>query len=183
MQGASRTHAGKIARTLTAFMLVAASPWALPVHASESVAKLLETSKASTCFSRAYSAAHLAAHPRQQVAEIYLIPAPNGLNAEAGQLSVMLAVKLKGSADYMPNGMICPPGPATLTCKLEDDGGTVTLSVRNSKRLAVEPGPNGIGVEGASGMEMIAKADGDDRLFLLDPAPVSVCRRLVKLKW
>lgn len=89
------------------------------------------------CWERVYDAAHLAAHPRQTIAEIRLVhtPSPDGGDA-AGlylQLYLNLRQRVSNSAHDYKYGGFCKTQGRGLRCEAEWEAGVFT----------VEAGPNG----------------------------------------
>lgn len=128
------------------------------------------------CYARLYDAAHMAAHPRQKVVEIELDYDAKNAESEGNRPSRFaagLGVRLKGKKGWYTNSMLCNErAMGGVACSLESDGGQFDLQ------------PSGDGLEMRLTSELSIEGDdfiafggktSDDNVFILKPAPQSVC--------
>lgn len=137
-------------------------------------ADFLSTTFASTesCFARRYDTAHLARHPAQRVASIFLVPTGHSDSNYATILH--LGFRLKGSPALYDGFAYCNSKGAGAECLLEGDSGSLTLAPRkDGLRLTVG---DFLMVESAAGFSPDLAKGGDDRVFHLSAAPVGACR-------
>ena len=120
------------------------------------------------CFSRTYDAAHLAAHPDQQVSLIVVRADTADMALDTTEDLLVLVDVLTRTSDSPYSGIgICNPGNSGLSCLMEGDAGGFTLTEQDG-RLRLEVGPNGLSFEGDTNFLTLEPDQGDDRVFLLD---------------
>ncbi|MEQ1716122.1 MAG: hypothetical protein ABL907_09085 [Hyphomicrobium sp.] len=130
------------------------------------------------CYARSYTAEHLKAHPEQKVRKIELDmdrtnAAGKPMTEEAMELG--FGVQLKTSPEWYTNVAICKSAGAEIQCFLEGDGGRFRLTAAEDGALKLETGDYGIAMEGTKDFIDLPGDKGDDRVFLLYPAPQSEC--------
>ena len=146
-------------------------------------------STAFACFSRHYDAAHLAAHPKQNVRDIQVFT-DSTYDKDSGR-DYMLTVgvgfrKFKREFDISGGCSTTVDGKNLLSCGADCDGGhfdittqsqsTILLSIPESVRLwdpsASDDSPSDDPPKGAD-------FGSDDKLFRLDRAPLAECEPLM----
>ena len=121
-----------------------------------------------SCFSRSYDAAHLAAHPDQQVTLIVVRADTEDMGLDAtDDLLVLVDVLTRTSKTAFSGIGYCTPVKAGLDCLMEGDAGGFTLSDQDG-RLRLDVGTNGLSFEGDADFLTLEPNSGDDRVFLLD---------------
>ena len=143
------------------------------------------------CFSRTYTAEHLAKHPRQTVREIAFVYRANELydgskqanwstEGSTGYLGASIALHLRHDDVTKMVGAGCRGGAGeTLTCAIDEDGGTITL--RPAKAGVLMTFQSGIvfapstGHLNADDRNEILIDGAEDREFLLQPARGGLC--------
>ena len=123
----------------------------------------------SGCYARSYSADHLAAHPDQLVTEIVLTPEASVADPMIG---LWLDLTLRGdiAGTYLGFGYCEASGPG-LDCGMEGDAGSFTIAPDTNGGILVEVGPYGMSFEAETDYITLKSDRGDDRSFLLRPAP------------
>jgi hypothetical protein len=116
------------------------------------------------CYRRAYTTAHLAAHPVQRVAAISLSPEEDF--GTDNVLALRITIALREQSQPYTGVAYCMDAGKDLTCAVEGDGGGFTLTLRDDG-LLLTVGREGIGLEGARDFLSISGTGGDDRAFLL----------------
>jgi hypothetical protein len=126
------------------------------------------------CFARAYSEAHLRAHPDQTVTRFFLgDPGPDWSETQArAHYNVAFGFRILGSNDAFSGVAICEPRGAVAACDIEGDGGSFTIE-RNGAGLRIRLGR--MQVEGMQEFNADL-ALRDNRVMLLAPAQHSACR-------
>ena len=130
------------------------------------------------CYARSYSDDHLKAHPGQRVAEIEIDMAkvnPDGKPITEEAIELGFGIKLKDKTHWYTNVAICKSEGAHISCFLEGDGGAFTLSAAQDGAVRLETGNYGIAMEGADDFVELSGTEGDDRVFILQPADKNVC--------
>lgn len=131
------------------------------------------------CYARAYSSEHLKAHPEQRVSEIELDMAkenPDGIQITEDAIELGFGIRLKGKPRWYTNVALCKSEGTRISCFLEGDGGAFTLTAAGDG-LRLVTGDYGIAIEGAEEFVELSGAQGDDRVFILQPADKAVCAR------
>lgn len=152
--------------------------------------------KTEACFGRSYDAAHLAAHPKQRVTSFYLSrefkedenlefdPTPEqelkGNDGEYGRVSVNAYVRFRDRKGVYTNGLSCGKGDdGKVHCGIDCDGGSFNLKASGQSLLLENQGFVVVGGCGASEDEQEneehVSPGTDDKVFRLDPKPVSAC--------
>nr|WP_319384504.1 hypothetical protein [uncultured Roseibium sp.] len=119
-----------------------------------------------TCYSRVYSADHLAGHPRQKVARIWFTADPA---LHPGDYAVVLkfAFTLRDGRFYQSFAYCRADG----SCATEGDGGRIRFTVRGQNlRMSIV---DYLSVEGDDFSPDLMQSD--DRVFLLYPAARAEC--------
>ncbi len=143
------------------------------------------------CWRRIYDANHLAAHPRQKVAELTFFLRVSGYDAGGNYVfknpdhiyyNFALSLKRRGDKRALATGGDCL-GETTADCVVDCDGGKVTIDkLPGGERLSISLDDNGIAFGGdcdtTTGTWVTPGAD--DKVFHLNPAPVDVCKMLDK---
>ncbi len=148
------------------------------------------------CFGRTYDAAHLAAHPRQRVTSFYLLrefkedqnlefdPTPEqdlkDVDGEYGRIGVNAYVRFRDRKGVYTNGLSCGKGDdGKVFCGVDCDGGSFNLKGAGQSLLLENNGFVVVGGCGASEDEQEneehVSPGADDKVFRLDPKPVSAC--------
>ncbi len=126
-----------------------------------------------SCFLREYGPSHLAKHPEQLVKQILLAPVP--LDAPPGVKIFNLMVNLRGSDDYPSAIAYCKAKGKAMTCQIEGDGGSFTLTGQDRNALLLKVAASGLALEGARSTVEISGTRGDDRVFLLASVSTAFC--------
>lgn len=149
---------------------------------------------ASVCYARVYDAAHLAAHPRQNVRTMNLLVSTHLEDDGSRGYGLRLGVQFRRSDQKFQTQGDCgsihdetaPPGaPAQIACGVECDGGALDVSVRDDRsvRLTIPDGARlwrpGRADDDETDSKTRRKFGADDKLFRLDPAPLTLCLPLV----
>ena len=156
-------------RRIVALCLALFSLGAAPV-AAQGLGERLFGGK-STCFARAYTADHLASHPLQQVTEITLRPDVAAMRMGGEVEAVMISVRRRADSETYFGSAYCDRTGAALTCYREGDAGSFKLTEAANGALRLEVGPNGMSFEGSADFVTLEANRGDDRVFLIPPAP------------
>jgi hypothetical protein len=163
--------------------LAALPAGAVEPEAPPALAALLAPSpNARACYSRAYDKAHLAAHPKQKVADIALRLTWRVIEGECEDCSqgYLFQMQLRRRADKKP---LVASGPCMerdgkAFCGVECDGGGVFLEKRGDGSLLVAFGDSwGIRMSPDCGEEdeVAIEPGADDKAFRLDPLPAAQC--------
>lgn len=123
----------------------------------------------SGCYARSYSLDHLNAHPEQLVTDIRLTPEGS---VEDPMLGLWVDLMLRGDIAGTYTGLAyCEEAGAGLSCGMEGDAGSFTLAPDKGGKVLLDVGRYGMGFEGDAGFITLKSDRGDDRSFLLSPAP------------
>jgi hypothetical protein len=155
--------------------------------AGAAVARPLEAElphNGSACWERIYDAAHLAAHPRQQVSRILLDYSPGTNDDVYVGLSVNLRKRVGYNEpyDYSIFG-ICRVSRDGLSCRPEwkagswriERGSGGSLIVRNAGMIVFNP--DGYAAEEVAPDAVRIRAEPDDKAWMLYRVPEKKCRR------
>jgi hypothetical protein len=145
------------------------------------------------CFSRAYDADEVRAHPRQRVMSFTLLRsfasdpmseetprAPQELkemDGENGTVDVTAMVQLRGGEGrVLSNTLYCRRDKSGVRCGVECDGGAITLRPEKNGLLVLN---HGFVVVGGCGDDadkpVFLTPEPDDRAFRLEKRPVDTC--------
>jgi hypothetical protein len=123
---------------------------------------------ANPCYGRIYDAAHMAAHPDQQVQAIAVTASGQSMNADQDyDIIILLETRLREGTSPSRSAGYCAQAADGLDCRLEGDYGQLMLVPRGGQ-LALTPGPYGFAVEGKDGPLFVGLPGSDDLLFLLN---------------
>lgn len=130
--------------------------------------------KGKACFERLYDAAHLAAHPKQEVTRIAVTHDRTGETGSEKDAPLYLEVEInvRGKADNFRLGGFCAVQGQALLCTPEWDAGTFTvqaaagggLTVTNNKMVF---NPDNFDAEEVAPGAITLK--GDDKVWKLSP--------------
>ena len=121
------------------------------------------------CYARSYNASHLAKHPEQLVTNLAIV-------ADASMADPMLGLwigaDLRGDiAGHYEGYAYCETAGGSLSCGMEGDAGSFTVSSDKDGNILIEVGRYGMSFEGAVDFITLKADRGDDRSFILNPAP------------
>lgn len=124
-----------------------------------------------SCYARHFDAEHLRKHPRQRLLSMTLA----GTRGEAGQREIELryAFRLKTGPDIFAGLVVCAERGSGLSCEVEGDGGDFKVTPADGG-LKLTVGERWE-VEGERSVSPDLARGGDDRVVLLQPAPMSAC--------
>lgn len=121
------------------------------------------------CYARSYSDAHLAKHTEQLVTDIALIADPMVADP---MLGLWIELDLRGDIAGSYEGFgYCENAGDGLSCGIEGDGGNFTVTPREDGAILLEVGKHGMSFEAEVDYITLMPDRGDDRSFLLQPAP------------
>jgi hypothetical protein len=148
------------------------------------------------CFGRVYDAAHLSKHPKQRVTSFHLSREfkddpyseveflseedIKGADGEYGSVNVTAYVRFRDRKGVYTNGLSCHKGhDGIVRCGVDCDGGSFNLRSGGQSLLLENNGFVVVGGCGASEDEHENEEHvlpgADDKLFRLDPKPVTAC--------
>ena len=130
------------------------------------------------CYARAYDDAHLKDHGTQTVRAIEIEMSKDNASDIPNtheRFELGFGLKVKKSNDWFTGVAICSAGGDEANCFIEGDGGRFRLSPAAGGAVKLETGDYGIALEGEKDFMSISGKDGDDRLFVLRPAPRAEC--------
>ena len=118
------------------------------------------------CYARRYDARHRGKHRRQTVTFLAVSRRARGGVESDGGIVLQLEAEVRGKRERFEGSIYCKPEGTGSRCHVEGDGGSLMLTP-DKGRLRVEPGEQGIGLEGSVFISFGA-AGSDDRVLLLD---------------
>lgn len=138
---------------------------------------------AMACFARDYDAAHLKAHPKQNVTKMMLF-VDSTVDPDSGRgYSLAMGAAFRGLKQMVQLSGFCGEaanGKTALNCGIDCDGGEINVKLRDASSILVDI-PNGARTwDPESGEDQPkAKFGPDDKVFRLDAVPVRECLPLV----
>lgn len=142
------------------------------------------------CYSRAYDAAHLKAHPRQRITAMKFLlsvaaydPKPAGATQpeDLYYYTFSMSVARRGDKCLLHTSGDCNGGD-TISCIVDCDGGSVALDKMPPASSLIVRLNNESGItmfhdcDGEKGV--VVKAGSDDKVFRLDKTATDACRAL-----
>lgn len=127
------------------------------------------------CYSRTYSADHLARHPDQRVTRMSLILTRGASRSEPASFRIFVTVR--GDREVWSASGECRRRGG-IVCDVECDGGGFAIgaaSTTEALQIALDSPHGRISMNGCDGGEREVEAGRDDRRFRLDRAPGRVC--------
>lgn len=164
---------------IVAAILAASTGLAMPALAQSPFAATFGAAGNSGCYTRAYDAAHLKAHPRQRVTSIAIAYRPvmqSKQRSTAAKFEVAVGLRVKGDRELYARVGYCQPSSGGFTCSLESDGGHITLTLDGSRGLRLTT--TSIRIEGNKRFIEVGGAASDDSNFAMTQAPSSACATL-----
>lgn len=145
-----------------------------------------------TCYARVYDAAHLAAHPAQQITRLALSSRTknqDGTPATAEKFDLYVSAVRRGWKEVYEGLAICQKDGAGFECYREGDMGRFRVTTTEGGRLKLESSRTAFEgekdvfiIEGGSFTiedEKTSKTGkADDSIFVLDRAPAGKCSAL-----
>ena len=135
----------------------------------------LRSGGGEVCYSRTYSADHLARHPDQRVTRMSLILTRGASRSEPASFRIFVTVR--GDREVWSAGGECRRRGG-IVCDVECDGGGFAIgatSTTEALQIALDSPHGRISMNGCDGGERDLAAGRDDRRFRLDRAPGQVC--------
>ncbi len=135
-----------------------------------------------SCFARQYSQAHMAAHPKQKVDYILLnhATAPQEkawfgeIPLERPARVLRLLVHVKGQPQNWEEFAGCELEGRAVNCSMECDAGQFSVTIRDDGKLLLKPAGEMWFTDCDAG-DALLDPEPDDKLFLLEPQPISEC--------
>lgn len=123
-----------------------------------------------SCYSRTYTADHLAKHPRQRVTDIRISP---DFQIAAPRLGLRVTLRLRGTPGgaFEGYGYCENEGGDTVYCTMEGDAGGFAVTPAKGGAVLVSVSSLGMSFENDAGFVTLERNKGDDRRFLLRPSP------------
>lgn len=122
----------------------------------------------SGCYSRSYSDAHLAKHTEQLVTDIAVMA--EGSIADP-MLGLWVTLRLRGDIAGSYEALAyCENAGAAVTCGMEGDAGSFSITPDGDGTIVIDVGPYGMSFEGDAGFITLMSDRGDDRSFRLAPS-------------
>lgn len=169
------------ANIVTSVVILMAS--ALPGSAAGDTSKFFDTAflnaaGGNPCYARTYDDAHLQMHDKQTVRAIEIDMDKDNANdipntPERFQLG--FGLKVKKSEEWFNGVAICQASDTAADCFIEGDGGRFLMTPEADGAIKLETGNYGIALEGEKDFVSISGSEGDDRVFILKPAPRAEC--------
>lgn len=129
------------------------------------------TDIAISCFERRYDKAHLSTHPQQNVVRLtalaYRLPGTS-------ETVLNMTVRFRKASEDQQFPGVCRAGSGGLSCNVECDGGSFSVTPRDRRTVIVDLGA---GIGGCDGGEL--SFGSDDKTFRLDRADMAACRDLI----
>ncbi len=148
------------------FVIACSVLFATPLLAQSTVDRVFGPD--APCFSRTYDAAHLDAHPAQQVTMIVIRADTEDMAHDATDDRLLLVDVITRDHTFPYSGIgYCAATSTGLECLLEGDAGRFTLTQQDG-RLRLDVGRDGLIFEGETDFLTLQGDQGDDRVFLLD---------------
>jgi hypothetical protein len=124
----------------------------------------------SGCYARSYSAEHLDTHPAQRVTDISVVPEAEVADPMIG---LWVSLTLRGVPGGAFEGLAyCENSRSqALDCGLEGDAGSFSITPAKNGAILIEVGRYGMSFENDTGFATLESRQGDDRSFILRPAP------------
>ena len=121
------------------------------------------------CYARSYNASHLAKHPEQFVTDLAIIA---DASIADPMLGLWIGADLRGDiAGHYEGYAYCESNGGSLSCGMEGDAGNFTLTPDKDGKILLEVGRYGMSFEGDVDFITLKADRGDDRSFVLNPAP------------
>ena len=124
----------------------------------------------TSCYTRVYTPDHLTQHPAQRVTTLSLTPDFQFADPLLG-LHVRLILRGSPGGAFEGYGYCENEGADTLYCALEGDAGGFTVTPAKGGSVLVTVSSLGMSFENSAGFVTLDRNRGDDRTFLLRPAP------------
>ena len=127
------------------------------------------------CYSRSYTADHLARHPDQRVTRMSLILTRGASRGEPASFRIFVTVR--GDREVWSASGECARRGG-IVCDVECDGGGFAIganSTTEALQIALDTPHGRISMNGCEGGSREVEAGRDDRRFRLDRAPGRVC--------
>jgi hypothetical protein len=144
--------------------------------------------RAFACYTRAYDAAHLKAHPKQNVTDMMLLVSSLVDPDNGRQYSADIGVKFRSTPTQFQADSGCSisdDGKSALNCPIDCDGGQIDVRLRDASSLLVSIpdgaqtwDPNNPDAEPDAAANNGAHFGADDKLFRLDRSTLSDCLSL-----
>lgn len=148
------------------FVFACSVLFATPVLAQSTVDRVF--GPGAPCFSRTYDAAHMDAHPAQQVTMIVISADTEDMAHDTTDDRLLLVDVITRDHKVPYSGIgYCAATSTGLACLLEGDAGRFTLTGQDG-RLRLDVGKDGLIFEGETDFLTLQGDQGDDRVFLLD---------------
>ena len=167
---------------LRALYLVGLAMSAAPAAAVELDELVPAQNGAAACWSRLYDAAHLKAHPDQQVEEIGFAISYAAETAEyAPQYSFQIEARMR-NGDVGHNSGPCSESEGNVQCGVECDGGYVMVEPRDNGGVLLDLETSGyIWLSGGCGVDDVdegfaLESGKDDKQFLLRLMSAGTCK-------
>lgn len=117
------------------------------------------------CYLRSYGTAHLAKHPEQLVTDFAVIA---DASIADPMLGLRISLDLRGDIAGSYEGYaFCETSGGGLSCAMEGDAGSFTVTPDKDGAILIEVGRYGMSFEGAVDFITLMPDRGDDRSFLL----------------
>lgn len=145
----------------------------------------LDKDNGYACYTRSYDAAHLAAHPHQNVTTAMLLltgrPGPDGNYAADVDFTFRKHKKHFQAFGNCPSVSTDPAkGPVQqLSCGIDCDGGTIGVKLEDADTVLVSLPGGASGID-SSGNPSSGHFGSDDSVFKLSRAPAKTCLPLAK---
>lgn len=122
---------------------------------------------ADSCYARAYTKAHLAKHPGQQVVGISV---SRTREVDEPNLGLYLTLQLRGVPGGFQAYAACENEAGHLYCTMEGDAGGFQIDPAEDGAILLSVSSLGMSFENDNGFATLERSEGDDRSFLMRPA-------------
>ncbi len=134
------------------------------------------------CYTRSYSAAHLARHPNQTVKKITIkLTRTSPWTANEGEFMQVLVNQKKAPRKNLRQAMSCFESSGEVICPVDCDGGAMYVTALKDDKLTVAN--NNLTLKGGCGEEedetiYLETIVGGDDSFVLNKAPIADCAKV-----
>ena len=135
-----------------------------------------------TCFTRSYSAAHLARNPLQTVKDITIkLTRTSPWTSNEGEFMQVLVHQKKSPRKALRQAMSCFESGGEVICAVDCDGGSMVVNALKDGKLTITNNnltlKSGCGEDEDETIFLETKTGGDDT-FVLTEAPMSACAKV-----